>query len=80
MKKVILTAGLFSLVMVLTSFTTPETEATVNIEGNGNVEIVGAGAAGGNKKVDIVGAGAAGGNKKVDIVGAGAAGGNKKVD
>jgi hypothetical protein len=80
MKKVILTAGLFSLVMVLTSFTTPDTEPTVKIDGNGNVEIVGAGSAGGNKKVDIVGAGSAGGNKKVDIVGAGSAGGNKKVD
>jgi hypothetical protein len=80
MKKVILTAGLFSLVMVLTSFTTPDTEPTIIIDGNGNVEIVGAGAVGGNKKVDIVGASAVGGNKKVDIVGAGAVGGNKKVD
>lgn len=79
MKKSILTIGLFSLVMVLTSFTTPETNA-MTIDNNGNVDIVGSGAAGGNKKVDIVGSGAAGGNKKVDIVGSGAAGGNKKVD
>lgn len=80
MKKAILTIGLFSLVMVMTSFTTPKTDPIVLIDANGNVEIVGAGSIGGNKKVDIVGAGSIGGNKKVDIVGAGSMGGNKKVD
>ncbi|MBP4140949.1 3-oxoacyl-ACP reductase [Flavobacterium sp. I-SCBP12n] len=80
MKKSILTIGLFSLVMVLTSFTSTQANTISLTDNNGNVEIVGAGSAGGNKKVDIVGAGSAGGNKKLDIVGAGSAGGNKKVD
>ena len=66
MKKAILTIGLFSLVMILTSFTTPESNTATSIDKTSSVDIVGAGAAGGNKKVDIVGAGAAGGNKKVD--------------
>ena len=80
MKKSILTIGLFSLAIALTSFTSNQTDPVIVIDANGNVEIVGAGSAGGNKKVDIVGAGSAGGNKKVDIVGAGSAGGNKKID
>ena len=46
MKKAILTIGLFSLVMVLTSFTTEE------ITNNTKVNIVGQGATGGNVKVD----------------------------
>ncbi|TRX02244.1 3-oxoacyl-ACP reductase [Flavobacterium gawalongense] len=78
MKKAILTIGLFSLVMILTSFTTPETKNIVKSETN--VNIIGQGAAGGNVKVDIIGQGAAGGNVKVDIIGQGAAGGNVKVD
>ncbi len=80
MKKAILTIGLFSLVMVLTSFTTPETDPIVTIDSNGNVELVGGTSAGGNKKVDLVGGTSAGGNKKVDLVGGTSAGGNKKVD
>ena len=55
MKKSILTIGLFSLVMVLTSFTTPETN-----------NILGQGSAGGNMKLDILGQGSAGGNMKLD--------------
>ncbi|RDI56946.1 hypothetical protein [Flavobacterium glaciei] len=60
MKKAILTIGLFSLVMVLTSFTSTEkVTSTTNdsksevfkIE-NTNLNIVGNGATGGNKKVD----------------------------
>ncbi|SFF30659.1 3-oxoacyl-ACP reductase [Flavobacterium xueshanense] len=80
MKKAILSIGLFSLVMVLTSFTTPETDPVVTIDNNGNVELVGNTSAGGNKKVDLVGNTSAGGNKKVDLVGNTSAGGNKKVD
>ncbi len=81
MKKAILTIGLFSLVMILTSFTTPETSNVSKIENNNtSVDLVGSGSAGGNKKVDLVGSGSAGGNKKVDLVGSGSAGGNKKVD
>ena len=66
MKKAILTIGLFSLVMILTSFTTPETSNVSKIENNVTVDLVGGGSAGGNKKVDLVGGGSAGGNKKVD--------------
>ncbi|HEX9152557.1 MAG TPA: 3-oxoacyl-ACP reductase, partial [Flavobacterium sp.] len=68
MKKAILTIGLFSLVMILTSFTTPETNST-KVENNAKVNIIGSGSAGGNVKVDIIGSGSAGGNVKVDIIG-----------
>jgi hypothetical protein len=88
MKKAILTFGLFSLVMVLTSFTTPETSSPEIIGGNaagGNVklDIIGGNAAGGNVKLDdnIIGGNAAGGNVKLDdIIGGNAAGGNVKLD
>jgi hypothetical protein len=66
MKKSIVTIGLFSLMMILTSFATSE-----------NVDITGLGSAG-NRKVDITGLGSAG-NRKVDITGLGSAG-NRKVD
>ena len=65
MKKAILTFGLFSLMMVLTSFTTPET-TTTNLDNNSSIDLAGSGSAGGNKKVDLAGSGSAGGNKKVD--------------
>jgi hypothetical protein len=81
MKKAILTIGLFSLVMVLTSFTTPETASVSRVENNNTfADLVGGTSAGGNKKVDLVGGTSAGGNKKVDLVGGTSAGGNKKVD
>jgi hypothetical protein len=81
MKKAILTTGLFSLMMILTSFTTTETVSNTNVSNNiSSLDLVGSGSAGGNKKVDLVGSGSAGGNKKVDLVGSGSAGGNKKVD
>jgi hypothetical protein len=79
MKKAILTFGLFSLMMILTSFTTPE-NVTTKIDNNTSIELAGSGSAGGNKKVDLAGSGSAGGNKKVDLAGSGSAGGNKKVD
>jgi hypothetical protein len=44
--------------MILTSFTTPETNS-----------IIGGGAAGGNMKLDIIGGNATGGNMKLDIIG-----------
>jgi hypothetical protein len=78
MKKSIFAIGLLSLVMVLTSFTTPETnKVTVN---NTTVGAVGAQSAGGNVKLDAVGAQSAGGNVKLDAVGAQSAGGNVKLD
>ena len=73
MKKAILTIGLFSLVMILTSFTTPETTKITSTQ----TEAVGA-AGGGNIKLDAVGA-AGGGNIKLDAVGA-AGGKNIKLD
>ena len=64
MKKAILTIGLFSLVMILTSFTAAETNNTVKEDTN--VNIVGGTSVGGNVKVDIVGGTSVGGNVKVD--------------
>jgi hypothetical protein len=77
MKKAILTIGLFSLVMILTSFTTPETKNNTKVENNTIVELNGNQTAG-NKKVDLNGNQTAG-NKKVDLNGNQTAG-NKKVD
>jgi hypothetical protein len=78
MKKAILTIGLFTLVMGLTSFTTPEGKSKV--EKGISLEVNGGQSAGGNKKVDVNGGQSAGGNKKVDVNGGQSAGGNKKVD
>ena len=61
MKKAILTAGLFSLVMVLTSFTSIE-EITATTKSDKKVEIFKIE----NVTLEINGAGATGGNKKVD--------------
>jgi hypothetical protein len=81
MKKAILTIGLFSLVMILTSFTTPETTKNTNVDNtNESINLVGGAATGGNKKLDLVGGAATGGNKKLDLVGGAATGGNKKLD
>jgi hypothetical protein len=78
MKKAILTIGLFSLVMILTSFTTPETNSTA--KSDTNVNIIGGNSAGGNVKLDIIGGNSAGGNVKLDIIGGNSAGGNVKLD
>ena len=78
MKKTILTIGLFTLVMGLTSFTTPKQKTA--IEKGSKTEINGGSSVGGNKKVDINGGSSVGGNKKVDINGGSSVGGNKKVD
>ncbi|MFE3848200.1 3-oxoacyl-ACP reductase [Flavobacterium sp. LB3P45] len=81
MKKAILTIGLFSLVMVLTSFTTQESNTTTKSDTNINI-VGGTGTSQGNVKVDIVGGtGTSQGNVKVDIVGGtGTSQGNVKVD
>ena len=64
MKKAILTIGLFSLVMILTSFTTPETsKVTVN---NNTIEAVGSGGAGGTVRLDAIGSGGAGRTVRLD--------------
>jgi hypothetical protein len=78
MKKAILAISLFSLVMILTSFTTSETSTIIDT--NIKVNVIGSGSAGGNVKVDVIGSGSAGGNVKVDVIGSGSAGGNVKVD
>ena len=53
MKRAILTFGLFSLVMVLTSFTTPETTTTLLVDNNNTIiEAVGSGSTGGSKRLD----------------------------
>jgi hypothetical protein len=80
MKKAILTIGLFSLVMILTSFTTPETKNNAKVENNAIVDLTGNQSLGGNKKVDLTGNQSLGGNKKVDLTGNQSLGGNKKVD
>lgn len=79
MKKAILTFGLFSLMMVLTSFTSPE-NVTANLNTNSPIELVGGASTGGNRKVDLVGGASTGGNRKVDLVGGASTGGNRKVD
>jgi hypothetical protein len=79
MKKAILTIGLFTLVMGLTSFTSTKAKSSVEKEIN-LLEINGSQSAGRNKKVDINGSQSAGKNKKVDINGSQSAGKNKKVD
>ena len=58
MKKLVSTIALFSLVVTMSSFTTP---------GNGNSTIIGGSSTGGNVKVDdIIGGSSTGGNVKLD--------------
>ena len=61
MKKAITTIGLFSLVMVLTSFSSNE-EITTTTKNDNKAQLFKIE----NAKLEISGAGAAGGNKKVD--------------
>ena len=60
MKKAILTIGLFSLVMVLTSFSTNEKVTSTKNDSKSEVFKIE------NTKLDLVGNGGTGGNKKVD--------------
>ena len=78
MKKSILTIGLLSLVMILTSFTTPETKVAVN--NNTTVEASGSGAVGGSVRLDASGSGAVGGSVRLDASGSGAVGGSVRLD
>jgi hypothetical protein len=66
MKKAILTIGLFSLVMVLTSFTTPETSNNTKVDNNTNLNIIGQGSVKNDVKVDIIGQGSVKNDVKVD--------------
>jgi hypothetical protein len=80
MKKAILTIGLFSLVMVLTSFTTQETNNAIELENkaNGSVSIRE------DKKMDNTYEVFKIENRRLDIVGGGSTGqndgGNTKQD
>jgi hypothetical protein len=78
MKKSLFTIGLLSLVMILTSFTTPETKVTAN--NTTTVDQAGAGSTGGNVRLDQAGAGSTGGNVRLDQAGAGSTGGNVRLD
>jgi hypothetical protein len=79
MKKSFLAIGLLSLVMILTSFTTPETtKATVN--NTTTVEAAGSGVVGGNFRLDAAGSGVVGGNFRLDAAGSGVVGGNFRLD
>jgi CHASE3 domain sensor protein len=60
MKKAILTIGLFSLVMVLTSFTSNEEVTSTTNDSNAQVFKIE------NVKLDLAGNGGTGGNKKMD--------------
>ena len=78
MKKSILAIGLLSLVMILTSFTTPE--SNINVTTTTTVDHAGQGAAGGTVRLDHAGQGAAGGTVRLDHAGQGAAGGTVRLD
>jgi hypothetical protein len=84
MKKAIFTISLFSLVMILTSFTTPETGINdVNITNSTASQATGDNIKvdiSENLKVDIRGSQASGGNVKLDIRGSQCSGGNVKLD
>ena len=79
MKKATLTIGLFSLVMVLTSFNTtqPVNDIVVN---NTTVGIDGNQSAGQSRKVDVMGTDLSNQNTTVSIDGNQSAGQSRKVD
>ena len=70
MKKSFLTIGLLTLVMILTSFTTPVSKA----------DLSGQGATGGTVRLDLSGQGATGGTVRLDLSGQGATGGTVRLD
>jgi hypothetical protein len=71
MKKAILTFGLFSLVMILTSFTTPET-STINRAADGGT--------GGTVRLDRAADGGTGGTVRLDRAADGGTGGTVRLD
>ncbi len=64
MKKSFLTIGLLTLVMILTSFTTPESKVTV--KNTTTADLSGNGATGGTVRLDLSGNGATGGTVRLD--------------
>lgn len=83
MKKATLTIGLFTLMMILTSFTAPET-STADDTLITSIDRSGGQSAGGNKKVDYNGStielSKTAQMTYIDRSGGQSAGGNKKVD
>jgi hypothetical protein len=79
MKKATLTIGLFSLVMVLTSFNTVETTNDIVVN-NVTVGIDGNQSAGQSRKVDMMGTDLSNQNTTVSIDGNQSAGQSRKVD
>lgn len=77
MKKLALTTGLFSLVMVLTSFNTSASAKDILVN-NTTVGIDGNQSAGQSRKVDMMGTDLS--NQKVSIDGNQSAGQSRKVD
>ena len=80
MKKLALTTGLFSLVMVLTSFNTSETSNDTLVNNNATVSIDGNQSAGQSKKVDMMRTDLSNQNTQLSIDGNQSAGQSKKVD
>jgi len=78
MKKLALTTGLFSLVMVLTSFNTSAKTANDTLINNTTIGIDGNQSAGQSRKVDMIGSDLS--NQKVSIDGNQSAGQSRKVD
>jgi hypothetical protein len=79
MKKSIFAIGLLSLVMILTSFTTTETNKT-KLNNNSTLQAAGQGGAGGTVRLDAAGQGGAGGTVRLDAAGQGGAGGTVRLD
>ena len=65
MKKAILTFGLLSLVMILTSFTAPQT-TKVAVNNNTTLQAAGSNGVGGNVRLDAAGSNGVGGNVRLD--------------
>jgi|EndMetStandDraft_7_1072992.scaffolds.fasta_scaffold2783749_1 hypothetical protein len=80
MKKLALTTGLFSLVMVLTSFNTSETSNDTLVNNNVTVSIDGNQSAGQSRKVDMMGTDLSNQNAQLSIDGNQSAGQSRKVD
>lgn len=79
MKKLALTTGLFSLVMVLTSFNTSETSNDILVN-NATVSIDGNQSAGQSRKVDVMETNLSNQNVLLSIDGNQSAGQSRKVD
>ena len=82
MKKATLTIGLFSVVMALTSFTTPQTSNSKIVDNTLITSIDGTGgqSSGGNRKVDFNGGSNTNQILAIDGTGGQSSGGNRKVD